>query len=75
MSRSIIDWEEEISSRFRHVRLMNEIELNQIDFDEITNEIREILKQALNIKKVKKHKVQDHFESLGIQKSKDKNTS
>lgn len=51
MSRSIIDWEEEISSRFRHVRLMNEIELNQIDFDEITNEIREILKQALDIKK------------------------
>ena len=49
MSRSIQEWEKEISTRFRQVRLLGEIELSQEDFDELTDEIRFMLKRAPNI--------------------------
>jgi hypothetical protein len=49
MSRSIQEWEKEIATRFRQVRLLGEIELSQGDFDELTDEIRFMLKRAPNI--------------------------
>ncbi len=49
MSRSIQEWEKEISTRFRQVRLLGEIELSQGDFDELTGEVRFMLKRASNI--------------------------
>ncbi len=49
MSRSIQEWEKEIATRFRQVRLLGEIELSQEDFDELTGEVRFMLKRAPNI--------------------------
>jgi len=49
MSRSIQDWEKDLSIRFKQVRLLGEIELSQADFDELNIEIRAMLKRAPNI--------------------------
>ncbi len=49
MPRTIQEWEKDISTRFKQVRLLGEIELSQADFDELIDEVRTMLKRAPNV--------------------------